>query len=80
MEQWMTTVEMNLGRAILTRERVGAAIGQLPQEQQAVLALRFGEELSAREISEIMGKPTSTIHQLQRQGLAALRLILAGRR
>lgn len=75
----MTTIELNLGRAVLTRERVGSAIDQLPQEQQAVLTLRFGEELSAREISEILGKPTSAIHQLQRQGLAALRLLLARR-
>jgi RNA polymerase sigma factor (sigma-70 family) len=79
MEKLMTTaVDTNLGRAILTRERVGAALSQLTQEEQAVLALRFGEELSAREVSEIMGEPTSVVHRLQRQGLAALRLILAG--
>ena len=71
-------INTNLGRAILTRERVGAALSQLSQEQQAVLALRFGEELSAREVSEIMGEATSVVHRLQRQGLAALRLILAG--
>lgn len=68
----------NLGKAILTRERVGAALGQLPPEQRAVLALRFGEELSAREVSEIMGEAMSEVHRLQRQGLATLGLILAG--
>jgi RNA polymerase sigma factor (sigma-70 family) len=73
-----TAVDTNPGSAILTRERVGAALGQLSQEQQVVLELRFGEELSAREVSEIMGKSTSVVHRLQRQGLAALRLILLG--
>ena len=74
------TGDTNLGRAILTRERVGAAMSQLPLDQQAVLALRYGEELSAREVADIMGKGTTSVHQLQRQGLSALRLILAGGR
>jgi len=71
--------DTNLGRTILTRERVGAAMSQLTLDQQAVLSLRFGEELSALEVANILGRATSSVHQLQRQGLSALRLILAGR-
>lgn len=71
--------DTNLGRAILTRERVGAAMSQLTLDQQTVLSLRFGEELSAREVADILGEATTSVHQLQRQGLSALRLILTGR-
>jgi DNA-directed RNA polymerase specialized sigma24 family protein len=72
------TVDTNLARAILTRERVGAAIGQLTMEQQAVLALRFGEELTDQEVGQIMGTTLGQVQTLQRQGLAAIRRILAG--
>lgn len=71
--------DTNLGRAILTRERVGAAMSQLTLDEQTVLSLRFGEELSAREVADILGEATTSVHQLQRQGLSALRLILTGR-
>ena len=70
--------DANWGRVVLSRERVGAALSQLSEEEQAVLELRFGEELSAREVSEIMGESTSVVHRIQRQGLAALRQILVG--
>jgi RNA polymerase sigma factor (sigma-70 family) len=71
-------VEVNWGRDTLMRERVGAALSQLSKEEQVVLELRFGEELSAQEVGEIMGESTSVVHRLQRQGLTALRQILAG--
>jgi DNA-directed RNA polymerase specialized sigma24 family protein len=73
------TVDNNLARAILTRERVGAAIGQLSDEQQAVLALRFGEDLTDQEVGQIMGSTLGQVQALQRQGLAAIRRILAVR-
>jgi RNA polymerase sigma factor (sigma-70 family) len=73
------TVESNLSRAILTRERVGAAIGQLTDEQQAVLALRYGEELTDQEVGQIIGTNIGQVQTLQRQGLAAIRRILAVR-
>jgi RNA polymerase sigma factor (sigma-70 family) len=72
------TADTNLARAILTRERVGAAIGQLTVEQQAILALRYGEELTDQEVGQIMGTTIGRVQTLQRQGLAAIRRILAG--
>ena len=71
-------VDVNWGRAVLTRERVGAALSRLSKEEQVVLELRFGEDLSAKEVGEIMGESPSVVHRIQRQGLAALRQILAG--
>lgn len=64
----------------LTRERLWDAIRQLTPEQQEVLALRFGEGLSARETGRIMGKTTGAVEALQHRALAALRRIVGGKR
>jgi RNA polymerase sigma-70 factor (ECF subfamily) len=59
-------------------ERLRAAIGQLTQDQQQVLALRFGEGLTAKETARILGKSTGAVEALQHRALAALRRILTG--
>lgn len=56
--------------------QVRAALVQLTLEQQQVLSLRFGEELTARETAEVMGKNVGAIESLQHRALAALRRIL----
>jgi RNA polymerase sigma-70 factor (ECF subfamily) len=61
-----------------THERLGAAIRRLTPEQQQVLALRFGEGLTARETAQIVDKTTGAVEALQRRALASLRRILAG--
>jgi len=60
----------------LSHRRLRSAISRLTQDQQHVLALRFGEQLTAREVGEVMGKSVSAIEALQHRGLAALRRIL----
>ena len=60
----------------LSHRRLRSAIRQLTPEQQQVLALRFGEQLTARKVGEVMGKSVSAIEALQHRGLAALRRIL----
>jgi len=49
------------------------AMQQLTPEQQHVLALRFGSELSLKETAEIMGKKVNAIKALQFRALASLR-------
>ena len=58
------------------RARLQAAIRRLTPDQQQVLALRFGEGLTARESASIMRKTTGAIEALQRRALAALRRIV----
>jgi RNA polymerase sigma-70 factor (ECF subfamily) len=53
-----------------------AAISQLTLNQQQVLVLRFGEQLAAREVAEIMGKSVGAVEGLQHRALAALRRLL----
>jgi len=60
----------------LSHRRLRSAISRLTQSQQHVLALRFGEQLTAREVGEVMGKSVSAVEALQHRGVAALRRIL----
>ena len=57
----------------LSHRRLRSAISRLTPDQQQVLALRFGEQLTAREVGEVMGKSVSAVEALQHRGLAALR-------
>ncbi len=60
------------------RERLREALGRLTPGQQEVLALRFGEGLTAAETARVMEKSTGAVEALQHRALAALRRILAG--
>lgn len=60
----------------LSHQRLQAAIRLLTPGQQQVLALRFGEHLTTRQVAEIMGKNTGAVEALQHRALAALRRML----
>ena len=69
---------VTLAEASMDSEQLRAALFLLTPEQQEVLALRFGEGLTAREVGEILDKSTGAVEALQRRGIAALKRILAG--
>ena len=50
-----------------------AATRRLPLRQQAVLVLRYYEDLSEAEIARVLGIPAGTVKTLARRGLARLR-------
>jgi len=54
-----------------------AATRRLPPRQQAVLVLRYYEDLSEAEIARVLGIPVGTVKTLARRGLARLRRSLA---
>jgi len=60
----------------LSHQRLRAAIARLTWDQQQVLALRFGEQLSSQEVAQVMGKTVGAIDALQHRALRALRRIL----
>jgi RNA polymerase sigma-70 factor (ECF subfamily) len=60
----------------LSHQDLLAAISQLTLNQQQVLVLRFGEQLAAREVAEIMGKSVGAVEVLQHRALTALRRLL----
>ena len=59
------------------RARLRAAIVKLTPDQQQVLALRYGEGLTARETASVRQKTTGAVEAMQHRALAALRRILA---
>lgn len=56
----------------LTAETVQAALHDLTEEQQQVLALRFGFGMRIREVAETLGKSEGAIKQLQLRALRVL--------
>ena len=68
--------------ALLTieRERVRAAVGQLPHEQRHVLALAYFHGLSQSQIAEASNVPLGTVKTRIRLGMQKLREILQDER
>ncbi len=61
-----------LADAVWERERVTAALAQLPPAQRAVLELTFYHEMSCAEVAEVLGCPVGTVKS--RASLARKRL------
>jgi RNA polymerase sigma-70 factor (ECF subfamily) len=55
-----------------TLEALSEAINELTEEQQDVIALRFGYEMPIKEVAEIIGKSEGAVKQLQARAGAAL--------
>ena len=53
--------------------RLFRMVGQLPGDQRRVIAMRFAEEKSVREIAEELGRTEGAVKQLQFRGLQNLR-------
>jgi RNA polymerase sigma-70 factor (ECF subfamily) len=62
----------------LTSHAVRRALGELTEEQQQVLALRFGEGQSVADTAGRMRKSVTAVKQLQFRAVAALRRKLEG--
>ena len=58
--------------AALAREDLRRAVADLTEEQQSVIALRFGQELPIQEVARTLGKTEGAIKQLQARAIAAL--------
>lgn len=65
--------------ALMSREALHAALAELNDDQQRVLALRFGSDLPIREVAALMGKTEGAVKQLQARAVAALSRRLTGK-
>jgi RNA polymerase sigma-70 factor (ECF subfamily) len=63
--------------AALAREDLKQAMADLTEEQQHVIALRFGHELPIQEVARTIGKTEGAVKQLQARAIAALARKLA---
>ena len=66
--------------AILRDENLQAVMGSLTEDQQNVLALRFGFGMPVQEVADTMGKSEGSIKMLQARAIAAIsqRIMLQG--
>jgi RNA polymerase sigma-70 factor (ECF subfamily) len=55
------------------RARLFRLVDELPADQRRVIAMRFAEEKSIREIAEALGRTEGAVKQLQFRGLQSLR-------
>jgi RNA polymerase sigma-70 factor (ECF subfamily) len=55
------------------REALGAALGELPEDQRAVVHLKLWEGLTFEQIAELLGLPPNTAASRYRYGLDKLR-------
>ena len=60
----------------MQRQRVRAAVAQLPPDQQEVLALAYFKGYTHREIAEALGQPLGTVKTRIRLGMQKLRQVL----
>jgi RNA polymerase sigma-70 factor (ECF subfamily) len=60
------------------RARLFRLVDQLPADQRRVVAMRFAEEKSIREIAEKLGRTEGAVKQLQFRGLQNLRAQVKG--
>ncbi|MCP4424268.1 MAG: sigma-70 family RNA polymerase sigma factor [Chloroflexi bacterium] len=58
--------------SMLTNENLRQAVTELTENQQQVIALRFGFEMSIREVAQTTGKSEGAIKMLQARAIAAL--------
>ncbi len=61
-----------IAEQMVTNEELRQAIRKLTPDQQHVLALRFGQNLSLQEVARILGKTEGAVKQLQARAIAAL--------
>lgn len=60
------------------RDAVAAAIMALPERERLVITLCYYEEVTAKEVAEILGVTPSRVSQLHSKALSRLRAALAG--
>ncbi|MBK7893528.1 MAG: sigma-70 family RNA polymerase sigma factor [Candidatus Promineifilaceae bacterium] len=61
-----------------SKDALRRAITNLTEEQQQVLALRFGYEMPVRDVAEMMNKSEGSVKMLQVRAIAALSRIMSG--
>src|SRR6266516_616069 len=77
IERSIGELERKLHRAP-TDEAIGEAIARLPEREKLVVTLYYYEELTLREIGEVLGVTESRVSQLHTKAVLRLKARLAG--
>lgn len=62
----------------LRRIALGAAVGRLEERDRELIALRYGADLTARQIAELQGAKTNAVEVALHRALARLRAHIEG--
>ncbi|MEU0674594.1 SigE family RNA polymerase sigma factor [Streptomyces sp. NPDC006172] len=62
---------------VAERSRLEDALAQLPPKQRAVVVLRYYQDLSEKQVAQVLGCPVGTARSHASRGVARLRRILA---
>jgi len=62
----------------LTKENLNKAMATLTEEQQNVIAMRFGQGLPIRDVAQLLGKSEGSVKMLQARAIRALSNKLSG--
>ena len=62
----------------MLREALGESIAHLPEREKLVITLYYYEELTLREIGEVLGVTESRVSQLHTKAILRLKAHLAG--
>ncbi len=68
----LTSSPAQLVETMLTNDSLRQALTELTEDQQQVIALRFGFEMSIRDVAQTTGKSEGAIKMLQTRAIAAL--------
>jgi len=63
-----------------SREQLSVALAKLTPDSRAILSLRFDEDLTFREVAELMERPASTVKSQVSHAIAQLRELLGASR
>ena len=63
--------------SVAERSRLEAALAQLPPRQRAAVVLRYYQDLSEKQVAEVLGCPLGTARSHASRGVSRLRRILA---
>jgi RNA polymerase sigma-70 factor (ECF subfamily) len=75
MESMDANPEAEFGKN-LTRETIRRVILQLSPDQQEIILLRFDQQLSLKEVADIMNKNVNTVKALQLRAVQRLRKLI----
>jgi RNA polymerase sigma-70 factor (sigma-E family) len=73
-----TTTTEGPGRSLEDSEAMWRALGKVSARQRAAIVLRFYEDLSERQVAEVLNCPPGTVKSLVSRGLETLRNEIRG--
>jgi RNA polymerase sigma factor (sigma-70 family) len=73
---WSPAVHVEPGDIVATRSEIRRALDSLPLDQRVVVVLRYFDDMTARQVAEVLKVPIGTIESRASRAIAAMRAVL----